>query len=135
MKRYAVSFLAGVTFTGAAIAAAGQGSGALLAGFLVALAAFLALAVAVGARRLASVLIAIAEASEAAWSTPGPEFTELRAELVAELVDDGAEYDDADAAVSQAAVTGPRSRAPWLRRSRAILRAAKVRRIDTDRRA
>ena len=57
-----------------------------------------------------------------------------KAELVAELVNDGAEYDDADAAVSQAAATGPRSRAPWLRRSRTILRAAKVRRIDTDHR-
>lgn len=125
MKQAAVSFLAGVTLTGAAIAAGGQGSAALLAGFLVAIAAAIAGVVAIGPGRLASFLQAFADALESVQSRPEADaFTELRAELVAELVESGADYDDADAAVSQAAATGPRSRAPWLRRSRAILKGA-----------
>ena len=134
MRRNAVCFLAGVTLTGAAIAIAGQGSAMLLAGLVVAIAAQLAALVAIGPGRVASFLAAIEDALQAA-PAPGDDFTETRAEVLAALVADGAEYDDADAAVSQTAQTGPCDRRAWLRRSRALLKGARpVTRIDTCRR-
>ena len=124
MKRNAVCFLAGVTLTGAAIAIAGQGSAAFLAGVLVTIAAVIAALVAIGPGRVASFLSAIADALQAVPASKPDDFTELRAEVVAELVKAGVDYDDADAAVSQTARTGPADRRAWLRRSRALLKQA-----------
>ena len=135
MRVAAVSFLAGVAVAWGTIIAAG-GAGMFLGGAVVATIAMVAALVAIGPGRVSRFLAVFGEGLKAAQTPSADEFTELRAELVAELVDDGAEYDDADAAVSQAAATGPRSRAPWLRRSRALLKGARpVSRIDTGRRA
>ena len=135
MRVAAVSFLAGVAVAWGTIIAAG-GAGMFLGGAVVATIAMVAALVAIGPGRVARFLAAFGEGLRAAETPSADEFTETRAEVVADLVRDGAEYDDAHAAVTQAAATGPRSRAPWLRRSRALLKGARpVSRIDTGRRA
>jgi hypothetical protein len=122
MRIAAASFLAGIAVAWGTIIAAG-GAGMFLGGAVVATIAFIAALVAIGPGRVARFLAVLGNALEAAQA-PSDEFTELRAEVVAELVKAGVDYDDADAAVSQTARTGPADRRAWLRRSRALLKEA-----------
>jgi hypothetical protein len=122
MRIAAASFLAGIAVAWGTIIAAG-GAGMFLGGAVVATIAFIAALVAIGPGRVARFLAVLGNALEAAQA-PSDEFTELRAEVVAELVKAGVDYDDADAAASQTARTGPADRRAWLRRSRALLKEA-----------
>ncbi len=134
MKIAAVSFLAGIAVAWGTIIAAG-GAGMFLGGAVVATIAFIAALVAIGPGPASRFLAVFGEGLKAAQTPSADEFTETRAEVVAELVKDGAEYDDADAAVSQTAKAGPCDRRAWVRRSRALLKGARsVSRIDTGRR-
>ena len=108
-----------------------------LGGAVVATIAMVAALVAIGPGRVSRFLAVFGEGLKAAETPSADEFTETRAEVVSVLVSEGAEPDDADAAVSQTAVTGPCDRRAWQRRARALLKGARpvVSRIDTGRRA
>lgn len=123
MKIAAVSFLAGIAVAWGTIIAAG-GAGMFLGGAVVATIAMVAALVAIGPGRASRFLAVFGDALKAAES-PSDEFTERRAEVVAALVREGVEYDDADAAVSQTAQTGPCDRRAWLKRARALVKDAR----------